>query len=77
MIGIVVGHLYYFVKYRYPQENGGVQLIQTPSILYDYFPNTSPRGGFFSVPPQQRRDDRGPDGSTRHRWGTGHVLGGN
>lgn len=33
LIGILVGHLYYFLKYRYPEEYGGRELIHTPEIL--------------------------------------------
>lgn len=31
--GIVVGHLYYFLKYQYPQEHGGSELLHTPAFL--------------------------------------------
>lgn len=30
--GIVVGHLYHFLKYEYP-EQGGASLLETPEIL--------------------------------------------
>jgi len=33
LIGILVGHLYYFLKYRYPEEYGGRELLHTPEIL--------------------------------------------
>lgn len=33
LVGIVVGHLYFFLMFKYPQEMGGPQLIQTPQIL--------------------------------------------
>ena len=33
LIGILVGHLYYFLKYRYPEEYGGRELIRTPEFL--------------------------------------------
>ena len=33
LIGILVGHLYYFLKYRYPEEYGGRELIHTPEFL--------------------------------------------
>jgi Derlin-1 len=33
IIGIFVGHLYYFLKFQYPQEMGGQQFLNTPSIL--------------------------------------------
>ena len=33
LMGIVVGHLYFFLTMKYPQEYGGAQLISTPQIL--------------------------------------------
>lgn len=33
LVGIIVGHTYFFLMYKYPQEMGGPQLIQTPQIL--------------------------------------------
>jgi Derlin-2/3 len=33
LLGILVGHLYYFVKEEWP---GGASLLSPPSVLYDY-----------------------------------------
>lgn len=33
LLGILVGHLYYFLTITYPQERGGSALIQTPQFL--------------------------------------------
>lgn len=33
LVGIIVGHLYFFLMFKYPQEMGGPQLIQTPQLL--------------------------------------------
>jgi derlin-1 len=33
LVGIIVGHTYFFLMFKYPQEMGGPQLIQTPQIL--------------------------------------------
>ncbi|KAL1115521.1 hypothetical protein AAG570_007550 [Ranatra chinensis] len=33
LIGILVGHLYFFLMHTYPQEMGGPRLLSTPSIL--------------------------------------------
>ncbi|KAH7947404.1 hypothetical protein HPB52_011652 [Rhipicephalus sanguineus] len=33
LIGILVGHLYFFLMFKYPQEFGGRNLLQVPSIL--------------------------------------------
>lgn len=72
LIGILCGHLYYFLKFIYPQESGGRSFLQTPNFLYNWFPNVSVSSGFGTVPtqPQQQR----PRG---HNWGRGEVLGGN
>lgn len=81
LVGILVGHLYFFLMFKYPQEMGGPQLLKTPSFFYDWFPNTRTIHGFGSVPmarqgPNEptRAADPGP---RRHSWGRGHVLGGN
>ena len=34
LLGIVVGHLYFFLTMKYPQEFGGRSLISTPQFLY-------------------------------------------
>lgn len=33
LIGILVGHLYYFLMFKYPQEYGGSSFIWTPGFL--------------------------------------------
>lgn len=35
-IGLVVGHLYYFLQVEYPITNGGIRWLETPSILKEY-----------------------------------------
>ncbi|KAL4234371.1 Derlin 1 [Mactra antiquata] len=80
LLGIIVGHVYFFLMFKYPQDFGGVRLISTPQFLYKYFPNR--RGGvsgFGQAPASTRRpnnDDNNDPG--RHHWGRGgQVLGGN
>jgi len=34
LCGIVVGHLYFFLVFKYPQDFGGARLLQTPNFLY-------------------------------------------
>lgn len=76
IIGIIAGHLYWFLKYVYPEENG-VSLIDTPQIFYKYLPNQRLTGGinrFFAA----SRPSPGDSSNSRpagHSWGTGHVLG--
>ena len=33
LIGIFVGHVYYFLKFRYSQEFGGPNLLETPQVI--------------------------------------------
>ncbi|GLH14233.1 hypothetical protein R5R35_003348 [Gryllus longicercus] len=81
LVGIMIGHLYFFLMFKYPQELGGPSLLQTPSILYNWFPTQ--RGGVhgFGPPPANRRPANAGEapaaGQGRHHWGRGHVLGGN
>jgi len=39
LLGIIIGHLYFFLMYKYPGELNGPALISTPQILYKYFPS--------------------------------------
>lgn len=78
IIGILVGHLYYFSVVKYPDYNNGVRLITTPSFLEYYFPSTRNPGGvsgsgFNFMSPPSSRSDRSSE--TRHRWGRGQTLG--
>ncbi|UYV67712.1 DERL1 [Cordylochernes scorpioides] len=79
LLGILVGHLYYFLAIRYPQDHHCAPLIQTPAILEQYFPPIAHPSGYFGSfgyggqPEQQPPPGRGRGG---HSWGQGHVLGG-
>jgi len=82
LIGIICGHLYYFLTIKYPEENGGGPLISTPSILYSYLPSMPGRGGFGNPPSTDsirvpRSAVRGAGGPLPHSWGRGNSLGGN
>lgn len=33
LCGILVGHLYFFLVFKYPQDFGGARLLQTPQFL--------------------------------------------
>ncbi len=43
LIGILVGHLYFFLMFKYPQDFGGTAFLRTPAILY-VLSLLSPRG---------------------------------
>jgi len=56
IIGIFVGHIYFFLMFKYPQDFGGRRLLTTPSFFYNYLPNR--RGGVagFGQAPAARRE---------------------
>uniref|UniRef100_UPI00193A1AA1 derlin-1-like n=1 Tax=Styela clava TaxID=7725 RepID=UPI00193A1AA1 len=75
LLGIFVGHLYFFLKFKYPQDFGGRALLETPQFLYKYFPNMRGAVSGFGVAPQSRR--AAPADDAAHRWGgAGQRLGG-
>merc|ERR1711944_211379 len=49
LIGILVGHLYFFLMFKYPQDFGGPSLLSTPQFLYNLFPNR--HGGMYGQAP--------------------------
>merc|ERR1719187_3174393 len=81
LIGILVGHLYFFLMFKYPQDFGGASLLSTPQFLYDLFPNRS--GGMYAQAPSSGqaagRDGGGGGGFGArfrgHQWGGGNRLG--
>eukprot|EP00795_Rhopilema_esculentum_P001779 gene1779-16266_t len=75
IIGIFVGHLYFFLAFKYPQDFGGMQFIKTPEILYSYLPNR--RGGVagFGQAPASRRQDNGNRQGGQQWGGGGRRLG--
>lgn len=74
LLGIVVGHLYFFITMKYPQEFGGRQLIQTPQFMYKWLPNETHRMAGFGTAPASRRQNEGR-GRGGHDWGQGQRLG--
>jgi len=63
VIGILVGHIYYFLEDIYP-VTGGTRILKTPQFLYNWFP---PANG-----PQA-----GQPRAQRYGWGRGQPLGQN
>ncbi|KAK2179431.1 hypothetical protein NP493_491g02039 [Ridgeia piscesae] len=72
LVGILVGHLYFFLMFKYPQDFGGFHFLKTPEFLYKYFPNQ--RGGVssFGMAPSSRQQ---ANARGDNRWGTGQRLG--
>jgi len=61
LMGIIVGHVYFFLEDIYP-ATGGPRLLKTPNFLYSWFPNAPSYGQ--------------PQNVQRHGWGQGRPLGG-
>jgi len=79
LVGIFIGHLYYFLVFKYPQDFGGPALLTTPGFLYSLFPNRRNGAGGFGQPPAAgggAGGGGGGGGGQRHNWGAGHHLGG-
>ncbi|XP_076040918.1 derlin 2 [Oratosquilla oratoria] len=63
MVGIVVGHIYYFLEDVFPQQSGGIRILKTPRFLQQLFePHTEERN--VTPPPPEER----PGGFA---WGQG------
>lgn len=76
LLGIFVGHLYFFLMFKYPQDFGGTRFLTTPSILYNLLPNRQGGVSGFGVAPASRRPrDQGNHGDGWGGWGRGHRLG--
>lgn len=37
LLGILVGHTYYFLTAVYPRQSGGTELLRTPKFVYPLF----------------------------------------
>lgn len=74
IIGIIVGHLYFVLKFKYPEELRGPSLLQTPAIFRKWFPDET--GGVHGFGYSPRAPPAAPNrGIFRgHNWGRGHVL---
>lgn len=75
LIGIFVGHMFFFLKYKYPIDYGGASFLNTPQILYKYFPSRAGGVSGFGQAPASRRPAAQAD-EGRHPWGgAGQRLG--
>ncbi|CAH0550061.1 unnamed protein product [Brassicogethes aeneus] len=78
LIGILVGHVYFFLKFKYPQELEGPTLLETPAFLKQIFPDQVGGVHSFGSPPQRPAQGQGGGNNNRFPgWGRGYVLGGN
>lgn len=77
LIGILVGNLYFFLKFKYPQEYDGPEFLNTPKIIEHYFPpqRINIRGFTSNVPRPGQTPPVNRNMFGGHSWGQGHVLG--
>ncbi|CAI4222200.1 unnamed protein product [Auanema sp. JU1783] len=73
LLGILIGHTYYFLAFKYPEDHDGAQLISTPSFLVDMLPHQV--GGVHGMAGAQPEARRAPAQPRRHAWGEGRPLG--
>ncbi|KAK7077158.1 Derlin-2 [Halocaridina rubra] len=53
LVGILVGHIYYFLEDVFPQRSGGIRLLKTPRFLQQIFdPQTE--DPTYNIPPEDR-----------------------
>jgi Derlin-1 len=74
VVGILVGHLYFFLKFTYPQELGGRSFLETPAFIKRYFPDVRPSGVFGFAPESRAQTQRNTGGVF---GGAGRRLGDN
>lgn len=81
LIGIVAGHLYFYLTDVLPREQQSNPL-KTPAFLQRWFPvslnaRQFPGSGFSMSHPrqQQQQQQEQQQQQVRHRWGTGRRLG--
>uniref|UniRef100_T1IJ07 Derlin n=1 Tax=Strigamia maritima TaxID=126957 RepID=T1IJ07_STRMM len=73
LLGIFVGHTYFFLQYKYPLDFGGRRFLNTPAFLY--FPNNRGTGGNSGQMPASRQQNAAVADNSwgSHRWGRGHT----
>ncbi|KAJ3204297.1 hypothetical protein HK099_001201, partial [Clydaea vesicula] len=71
-IGIIVGHLYFFLDKVYPATNGGQRLLNTPQWLKNLVPDAVPKGATRGEGPGNPNSSKGGSSSS---WGRGNRLG--
>jgi len=70
IIGIIAGHVYFFLKDMLPLTNN-VKLLETPRWLEQQFPNSTQTVFGTHIPTQRQTAPTAP----RQTWGTGRALG--
>lgn len=68
LVGIAVGHFYYFLKFKYPIDCDGPSFLQTPRFLYKLFPSAE------NASDDEDEVDRDQLYRAKHVWGEGIKL---
>jgi len=64
LMGIGVGHIYFFLKDVWPNQYGGREFLATPEFIKKLFPEDV----------QDEEEQTGPTEDGKYRWGSGHKL---
>ncbi|KAA0200881.1 Derlin [Fasciolopsis buskii] len=75
LTGIIIGHVYYFFTFQYPQEYGGQMVLKTPDFLYRLFPNQRGYVSGFGRAPAPAAGSSGSSSSAPRFPGRGQALG--
>ena len=75
LLGVAVGHLYFFLMFKYPQDFNGVQILKTPEIFYRLLPNRRGGMGGFGQAPTATRRPANDNRDARNLGGRGYRLG--
>lgn len=75
LTGIIIGHIYYFFTFQYPQEYGGQMVLKTPDFLYRLFPNQRGYVSGFGRAPAPAAGSSGSSSSAPRFPGRGQALG--
>ena len=79
LVGLVTGHVYYFLRHVYPQQSG-IDLLATPALLYRLFPSQRVIAGVSghvarSAAASRGGAERAAEIPGRYSWGSGRRLG--
>ncbi|KAG5676738.1 hypothetical protein PVAND_006547 [Polypedilum vanderplanki] len=78
LFGILIGHLYFFLKFTYPLELNGSDFLKTPQFIKNYLPDVRPSGVFGFAPEGRTTQHNEPQRRTGTLFGgAGHRLGNN
>jgi len=69
IVGVVIGHVYFYFEDIYPLATGGRRFLTTPQFLTNFFIQQGLQQPMARGPPQAQQQPRG------YQWGAGRPLG--